>query len=98
LGKDNSDEYLKKGREAFSCGAYEDAITFFSNSINVNPNNVETYVQKSTAHLYLGDMEKALLCADKGIEKSKECAEKEIRSTSNAWSTKSKSPKVAKYY
>ncbi|XP_044848407.1 tetratricopeptide repeat protein 16 isoform X4 [Mauremys mutica] len=54
-------EHRQRGKEFFSQGEWEKAVICYSKAINLNPQQVEFYVQKAEAFLQLCDFQSAVL-------------------------------------
>ncbi|KAK1376399.1 hsp70-Hsp90 organizing protein 3-like [Heracleum sosnowskyi] len=63
-----ADEAKAKGNAAFSAGKLADAITHFSDAINLSPTNHVLYSNRSAAHASLGQYSDALTDAKKTVE------------------------------
>ncbi|KAM9117230.1 tetratricopeptide repeat protein 16 isoform 2-T4 [Pangshura tecta] len=54
-------EHCQRGKEFFAQGEWEKAVICYSKAINLNPQQVEVYVQKAEAFLQLCDFQSAVL-------------------------------------
>ncbi|PNH03569.1 Heat shock protein STI [Tetrabaena socialis] len=64
-----ADELKAKGNAAFSSGNFEEAITYFTQAIEVDPSNHVLYSNRSASHASLKDYGAALEDAQKAADK-----------------------------
>jgi len=64
----SEDEFKQKGNDCFSKKDFEGAIKWFSEAINVNPNNHVFYSNRSASYASLKQYEEALKDAKKTVE------------------------------
>ncbi|KAL3647282.1 Hsp70-Hsp90 organizing protein 2 [Castilleja foliolosa] len=63
-----ADEAKAKGNAAFSAGKFNDAVTHFTDAINLAPTNHVLYSNRSAAYASLGEFSEALSDAQKTVE------------------------------
>jgi len=71
----NAEDYFNKGNELLQQERYKEAVTEFTNAININPNYSMAYNGRGDANLYLGNNNKAISNYSKAIEISPNYAE-----------------------
>jgi tetratricopeptide (TPR) repeat protein len=68
LQKQSAKEYIKQGQEAANKGNYKQAIDFFTKALEINPNDVDTYIARAWAYYKLKDYKNASYDFTKAIE------------------------------
>ena len=58
-GCGKADKFYTNGQEAFSKGEYENALSYFSQALEKNPNKAEYYIEQGYAYIALGQYEEA---------------------------------------
>ncbi|XP_031780298.1 dnaJ homolog subfamily C member 3 [Nasonia vitripennis] len=62
------DKLLELGTDFLSTGRYQDALSYFHEAVEGDPNNYLTYYKRGTVYLALGKAKQALLDFDKVLE------------------------------
>ena len=64
----NSFEYIRNGKNYYNQKLYNEAISEFSNALEIDPNNAEAYEYKGCSYYFIENIEKALENLNLAIE------------------------------